>query len=98
MLPAESSFIRVPSPELEIQRCDPSTATPLGAVPTAKVPRIAPSIGPTFMTLFDPELATQRLVPSKAIPVGPLPTGKGPKTRLSLARISERDASKKFVV
>src|SRR5437870_4039141 len=56
----------------------PSKATPLGALPTAKVPSVDPLLAFSLVTLLLPKFATQMLAPSKAKPMGPLPTAKVP--------------------
>src|SRR2546430_1382210 len=56
----------------------PSKATPLGALPTAKVPSVDPSLAFSLVTLLLPKFATQMLAPSKATKTGPVPTAKVP--------------------
>src|SRR5260370_1456339 len=51
----------------------PSNAMPVGLVPTAKVPRTAPSLARNLVTLLLPLLATQMLEPSKATAYGAVP-------------------------
>src|SRR5258707_10880953 len=45
----------------------------MGLVPTAKVPRTAPSLARNLVTLLLPLLATQMLEPSKATAYGAVP-------------------------
>ncbi len=52
----------------------PSKATPIGPVPTAKVPSVVPSLARSLVTLLLLKFATQMLVPSKATPIGAAPT------------------------
>ena len=47
----------------------------IGPLPTEKVPRLAPSLARSFVTVLLIPLATQMLAPSKATPCGSLPTG-----------------------
>src|SRR5258705_190387 len=64
----------------------PSKATPTGWIPTVKVPRRAPSLARSLVTLLLCVFATQMLAPSKATAVGRLPTLKVPCTAPSLVR------------
>src|ERR1022692_4293956 len=52
----------------------PSKAIPLGFGPAAKVPRTAPVLARSLVTVLSPLLATQILAPSKATPMGLVPT------------------------
>src|SRR6478672_2507321 len=51
------------------------------------VPRAAPSLARSLVSVPLDEFATQMLDPSKAIPMGELPTTKSPSTPPSFARI-----------
>jgi len=53
--------------EFTTQRFAPSKAIASGSLPTAKVPRLIPSLARSLMTLEPVEFATQRFAPSKAI-------------------------------
>src|SRR6267143_562906 len=63
----------------------PSKATPLGALPTANVPSVDPSLAFSLVTLLLDRFDTQMLTPSKAKPSGELPTAKVPRFDPSLA-------------
>src|SRR5580704_5647321 len=64
----------------------PSKATPVGLVPTVKVPTSEPSLACSLVTLLLAIFATQMLAPSKATPRGLPPTVKVPRSAPSLAR------------
>src|SRR5258708_3699125 len=64
----------------------PSKATPMGWVPTAKVPSVAPLLARSLVTLLLPSFATQMLAPSKATNPGHAPTAKVPSVEPSEAR------------
>src|SRR3990170_2992335 len=64
----------------------PSKATPKGALPTPKAPRLAPSEARSLVTVALSWFATQMLAPSKATPKGALPTPKAPRVAPSEAR------------
>src|SRR5690242_4379381 len=53
----------------------PSNRIPVGALPTAYVPSIAPSLGRILLTVLSPRFEIQMFVPSKAATHGPFPTG-----------------------
>jgi hypothetical protein len=55
----------------------PSNAIPLGALPTAKVPSVAPA-GDSSVTVLSSWLVTHMFAPSKAIQIGEVPTAKVP--------------------
>src|SRR5947209_7386985 len=69
----------------------PSKATPKGMLPTAKVPRVAPSLARSSVTLLLPAFATQMLLPSNATPEGEYADSEGPEVR-SVARAELGDA------
>src|SRR5260370_1054057 len=64
----------------------PSKATPMGWVPTAKVPSVAPLLASSLVTLLLLSFAAQMLAPSKATPKGKIPTAKVPSVVPSEAR------------
>src|SRR6266581_3528538 len=64
----------------------PSNATPSGQVPTANVPRLAPSLARSLVTLSLPKFVTHTLAPSQATPSGKVPTGNVPRLVPSQAR------------
>src|SRR5437667_34277 len=48
----------------------PSNATPWGCDPTGKLPRLAPSLACSLVTVLLPLFVTQMLAPSNATPTG----------------------------
>jgi hypothetical protein len=60
------SFVRLALPSFATQMLAPSNATPNGRTPTAKVPRVAPSLSRSLVTPLSPWFVTQTFVPSKA--------------------------------
>jgi hypothetical protein len=66
----------------------PSKAMPMGSMPTANEPRIAPSFARSLVTLFELEFVTHTLAPSKAIAYGAPPTVNVPRTTPSLLAVN----------
>ena len=82
------SFVMVLSLRLRIYTLAPSKLMARGALPVVNVPRFAPSLASSLVTLLEPKFATQMLRPSKVIPTGELPTLKVPITAPSGANSS----------
>src|SRR5205807_2284936 len=80
------SLLTVLVPLFATQMLAPSNPTPIGLLPTEKVPRLAPSLARSWVTVVLPSFATQMLAPSNPTPSGALPTEKVPRLAPSLAR------------
>ena len=85
--PVGQILLTVPLFQFATQMLAPSKAIPRGRDPTGTVPRFAPSLARSFVTLFAPEFVTHTLTPSKLIISGPAAVGKTPKLTPSVARI-----------
>ena len=70
------SFVTVLFPEFATQMLTPSNAMPLGSIPTANVPSVAPSLARSWVIVPLWLFETQMLAPSNAIASGLLPTVK----------------------
>jgi len=83
------SYVRFP--RFATQILAPSKATATGAPGTGKLPRLAPLLARSLVTVLLLEFVTHMLVPSNATPVGTLPTAKVPSNLPSLARTAYQD-------